>query len=72
MESLIYIVGAVLFGLVYPLIKPGLDWPLVAALALIYFGLLRLVAHLSAKHMRRRSIARATGGRPSGSPKPGA
>ncbi|WP_310165489.1 hypothetical protein [Pseudoxanthomonas japonensis] len=54
-QAVIFILGALVFGLVYPFFKPYLDWPWVAVLAVAYFAGLRLLGHFIARTNRRRA-----------------
>ncbi len=60
MEGTIYICGAVIFGVGYALLKPMLDGPWLIAIAIVYFGLLRLAAYAAKRHALRRALARAS------------
>jgi hypothetical protein len=59
MEGIIYIAGAVVFGVVYAFIKPAVDGPWLVAIAVAYFALLRLVGHCAAKLVLRKAISSA-------------
>ena len=61
MEAAIFMVGAVVFGVVYALLKPHMAGPWLVAPAVVYFGLLRLIGHLAAKNARRKLLLRAQG-----------
>ena len=58
MEGIIYIAGALAFGVGYALLKPTVDGPWLIAIAVVYFGLLRLVGNYVAKRKLRIAIAR--------------
>ena len=59
MEGTIYIAGALVFGVAYGLLKPITQGPWLGAMAVAYFGLLRLIGHYAAKYALRRAIKRA-------------
>jgi hypothetical protein len=59
MEGIIYIAGALVFGIAYALLKPIVDGSWLVAIAVAYFGLLRLIGHYAAKYALRRAIGRA-------------
>jgi hypothetical protein len=60
MESIIYIGGAFVFGIGYALLKPLLDAPWLIAIAIAYFGLLRLAAYAAKRYVLRRALSRAS------------
>ena len=60
MEGIIYIAGALVFGVGYAFIKPMVEAPWLIAIAIVYFGLLRLAAQYAAKYAMRRELSRAT------------
>lgn len=61
MEGIIYIAGAVIFGVAYAFLKPVVSGPWHVAIAVAYFGLLRFAGHYATKRAFRRAIASAGG-----------
>ena len=55
MESRIYILGAMVFGAASAFLSPSLHWALVGLIALVYFGLLRLLASWVAARSAKRA-----------------
>jgi len=64
MESIIYICGAIIFGIGYAFLKPTLDGPWLIAIAVAYFGLLRLTASAARRYASRRALARSPNDKP--------
>ena len=60
MEGIIYICGAIAFGIAYAFLKPMLDGPWLIAIAIVYFGLLRLAGYAAKRHVLRRALAPAS------------
>ena len=60
MEGIIYIAGALVFGVGYAFLKPIVEAPWLIAIAIAYFGLLRLAGQYATKYAMRRGISRAT------------
>ena len=52
-ESIVYIASALIFGVMYSFLKPALDWPVLTIIAIIYFGLARLLGRKIAKRFTR-------------------
>ncbi len=63
MEGIIYICGAIAFGVGYAFLKPALDGPWLIAITVAYFGLLRLAAYAAKGHALRKMLARASNNR---------
>jgi hypothetical protein len=56
MEGIICIAGALVFGVAYAFLKPVVDGTRLVAIAIAYFGSLRLIGRFSAKQALRKSI----------------
>lgn len=56
MEGMIYIAGALVFGVAYAFLKPVVDGTWLVAIAIAYFGSLRLIGRFATKQALRKSI----------------
>jgi len=59
MESIIYIAGAIVFGVTYPFLKPAVSGQWLVTIAVAYFGILRFACHYASKRALRRAVANA-------------
>ena len=63
MGGMIYIAGALIFGIGYAFLKPHLEAPWLIVIAVAYFALLRLLGQYADRYSLRRAISRAEGKR---------